>query len=93
VEVFLSAAPTARRYAAPALVGGFEASIEGDEPVMLLAAVPDKDLTETARAYQRALPPRHLGPDDPRVWLEARDTGRRWRDLPWWEARLPGGWG
>jgi hypothetical protein len=76
VRVFLSAAPAARQWTLPEMVGGFEADIEDDaESVPIVATYP-----VSARTLDPAVPLPSL------PTLAARPTGRENRGLPWWEV-------
>jgi hypothetical protein len=70
-QIFLSAHPSVRALALPALVAGFVAEVgENDTSVNLLAV----EVTTP-------------GPEVGETYLVGRPTGRFYNGLPWWEAR------
>ena len=79
--IYLSAAPEVRRFCLPPLISGFEAEVQDNVvalPIVALQPVhPQANLLLAVAA---------------KVRLEARDTGRRYRDLPWWEVRRVEDW-
>ena len=79
MRIFLSAGHTARAYALPSLVEGFEADVtDGSTHVEIEALDPTRD-----RGYTESKEIRACG----RVRLVGRPTGRRYRGLPWWEVQ------
>jgi len=92
VRVFLSAHHTARRWALPPLVQGFEADLQdGATEVEIQAAYPP-DVLLAQQAFKDAVEAgaEHAedpGEPDPLPVLVARPTGKSFRHLPWWEVR------
>jgi hypothetical protein len=78
IAVFVSAVPSARAHALPALISGFETE------------VPEEHFSAGSFFLRGLLQPsdfRVPPPEDVEApVLVARPTGREWRGLPWWEA-------
>jgi hypothetical protein len=80
VRIFLSAGQTARRYALPNLISGFEADVVDGSTHVVIEAL--DTATEGYTAHE---------PDDPRtrekIKLVGRPTGQTYKGFPWWEVQ------
>lgn len=87
MKVYLSAAPTARRFCQVQLISGFEAVVPDDLGEIEIEAVVPPQSTDYS-----VEPTLSDTPAIETVRLLAKPTGQTYRTLPWWEVRREEDW-